>query len=66
MRPESWFDEMRELHGPLIPDSGITKPGATWFRRGYQSSTGHAKVQSPCKSAGNTTNANDERFALAA
>jgi len=27
--------------------------GATRFRRGSRSSTGHAKVQLPCKSAGN-------------
>ena len=25
-----------------------TNPGATWLRRGLQSSTGHAKVQLPC------------------
>jgi hypothetical protein len=40
--------------------------GATWFRRGLQSSAGHAEVLDPRKTARNKLNANDERFALAA
>lgn len=40
--------------------------GATWLRRGLQSRAVHAEAQLPRKSIWKTTNANDERFALAA
>jgi len=41
--------------------------GATWFRRGSRSSAGHAEGQITSQiQSGNTLNANDERFALAA
>ena len=40
--------------------------GATWFRRGLQSSAGRAEVLDPRKTARKKLNANDERFALAA
>lgn len=42
------------------------KMGATWLRRGLQSSAGHTEDQSPRKSIWKLLNANDERFALAA
>jgi hypothetical protein len=53
---------------PLPPYSSklAKNPGATWFRRGLQSSAGHAEVLDPRKTARNKLNANDERFALAA
>ena len=47
-------------------DTNLALMGATWFRRGSQSSSVHAKVQSPCKSAGNSIVANDDSYALAA
>lgn len=43
-----------------------TRKGPTWLRRGSRSSAVHTEDQSPRKSIWKTTNANDERFALAA
>jgi hypothetical protein len=46
--------------------SSAKKLGATWLRRGLQSRVVHTEDQSPRKSIWKSTNANDERFALAA
>ncbi len=43
-----------------------TKPGATWLRRGLQSSAGHTEDPQPRKSAGKPIVANDEKYSLAA
>jgi len=40
--------------------------GATWFRQGLQSRTGHAEDWLPRKYSRKCLNANDESYALAA
>jgi hypothetical protein len=51
---------------PCMPVASQAVNRITRFRRGSQSSSVHAKVQSPCKSAGNSIVANDDNYALAA
>ena len=41
-------------------------PGATWLRRGLQSSAGHTEAQLPRKYNWIAINANDDSYALAA
>ena len=60
------FSSCLEVATEFLGQEVHENPGPTWFRRGYRSSTVHTEAQPPRKSNWKTTNANDERFALAA